>query len=141
MGNIVVRCEPDRPVGLFPGYLGDPDATAGSFRGPFYFTGDKAARDEDGYLWFEGRNDDVITSARNYSRSPRCKNSVRRATARSSARSRAAAPGELCKQGSPAAVTARYCNHDEAGVSAEDPSDPLLAKRSSTCGSRPCPSA
>ena len=63
VGNIVVRCEPDRPVGLFPGYLGDPDATAGSFRGPFYFTGDKAARDEDGYLWFEGRNDDVITSS------------------------------------------------------------------------------
>jgi acyl-coenzyme A synthetase/AMP-(fatty) acid ligase len=31
--------------------------------GPFYFTGDKAAVDEDGYLWFEGRNDDVITSA------------------------------------------------------------------------------
>jgi acetyl-CoA synthetase len=63
VGNIVVRCKPDRPVGLFPGYHHDDEATAGSFRGDFYFTGDKAAMDEDGYLWFEGRNDDVITSS------------------------------------------------------------------------------
>jgi acyl-coenzyme A synthetase/AMP-(fatty) acid ligase len=63
VGNIVVRYEPVRPVGLFPGYYGDPEATAKAFRAPFYFTGDKAAIDEDGYLWFEGRNDDVITSS------------------------------------------------------------------------------
>jgi acetyl-CoA synthetase len=63
VGNVVVRYDPDRPVGLFPGYHGDPDATARVFRGPFYFTGDKAAVDEDGYYWFEGRNDDVITSS------------------------------------------------------------------------------
>ena len=44
VGNIVVRCEPERPVGLFPGYHKDPDATAEAFRGPYYFTGDKAAR-------------------------------------------------------------------------------------------------
>jgi acetyl-CoA synthetase len=63
VGNIVVRCDPDRPVGLFPGYYKDPDASAVAFRGPFYFTGDKAAMDEDGYFWFEGRDDDVITSS------------------------------------------------------------------------------
>ena len=63
VGNVVVRCEPERPVGLFPGYHGDPAATAHAFRGPFYFTGDKAAMDEDGYFWFEGRDDDVITSS------------------------------------------------------------------------------
>jgi acyl-coenzyme A synthetase/AMP-(fatty) acid ligase len=63
VGNIAVRVEPVRPVGLFPGYLGDPEATRDAFRGPLYFTGDKAAIDEDGYLWFEGRNDDVITSS------------------------------------------------------------------------------
>jgi acyl-coenzyme A synthetase/AMP-(fatty) acid ligase len=63
VGNIVVRCEPERPVGLFPGYHDDPTATAHAFRGPFYFTGDKAAIDEDGYFWFEGRDDDVITSS------------------------------------------------------------------------------
>ena len=63
VGNVVVRCEPERPVGLFPGYHDDPTATAHAFRGPFYFTGDKAAMDEDGYFWFEGRDDDVITSS------------------------------------------------------------------------------
>jgi len=63
VGNVVVRCEPDRPVGLFPGYYNDPEASAGVFRGPFYFTGDKAAMDADGYFWFEGRDDDVITSS------------------------------------------------------------------------------
>lgn len=63
VGNVVVRYEPDRPVGLFPGYHLDEDATRRAFRPPFYFTGDKAAMDEDGYLWFEGRGDDVITSS------------------------------------------------------------------------------
>jgi acetyl-CoA synthetase len=63
VGNIAVRCDPHHPVGLFSGYYQDPMATAEAFRGPFYFTGDKAARDEDGYFWFEGRDDDVITSS------------------------------------------------------------------------------
>lgn len=63
VGNVVVRHDPVRPVGLFPGYHGDEGATAAVFRGPYYFTGDKAAVDEDGYFWFEGRNDDVITSS------------------------------------------------------------------------------
>ncbi|UTI63624.1 AMP-binding protein [Paraconexibacter antarcticus] len=63
VGNVVVRHEPVRPVGLFPGYHGDERATEGVFRGPFYYTGDKAALDEDGYFWFEGRGDDVITSS------------------------------------------------------------------------------
>ena len=40
-----------------------PRRRADAFRGPFYFTGDKAALDEDGYFWFEGRDDDVITSS------------------------------------------------------------------------------
>ena len=40
-----------------------PAANAHAFQGPFYFTGDKAAIDEDGYFWFEGRDDDVITSS------------------------------------------------------------------------------
>jgi acetyl-CoA synthetase len=63
VANIVVRCQPKHPVGLFPGYYQNPDATAGVFRGPFYYTGDKAAIDADGYFWFEGRDDDVITSS------------------------------------------------------------------------------
>jgi acetyl-CoA synthetase len=48
---------------LVPGYYNNPEASAEAFRGPFYFTGDKAAMDEDGYFWFEGRDDDVITSS------------------------------------------------------------------------------
>ncbi|EFL21189.1 AMP-binding protein [Streptomyces himastatinicus ATCC 53653] len=46
------------PVGLFADYWRDPDATAAAFANGWYFTGDKARRDEDGYFWFEGRQDD-----------------------------------------------------------------------------------
>jgi acetyl-CoA synthetase len=62
VANIAVRTEP-RPVGLFSGYLGDDDATRNAFRHGWYYTGDKGWIDEDGYFWFEGRADDVITSA------------------------------------------------------------------------------
>jgi acetyl-CoA synthetase len=61
-GRIAVRTKP-RPVGLFDGYLYDPEATAEVFRGDFYYTGDKAYTDEDGYFWFVGRDDDVIKSS------------------------------------------------------------------------------
>jgi len=63
VGNVVVRWRPDHPIGLFTGYYGDPVATAEAFSGEFYFTGDRAAMDPDGYFWFEGRDDDVITSS------------------------------------------------------------------------------
>jgi acyl-coenzyme A synthetase/AMP-(fatty) acid ligase len=62
VGNVAVRTEAE-PVGLFKGYTGDPDATASAFRHGLYYTGDKAAIDADGYFWFEGRSDDVITSS------------------------------------------------------------------------------
>ena len=45
-------------------YWHDPEATARSFRGEWYITGDRAYRDEDGYIWFVGRADDVIISCR-----------------------------------------------------------------------------
>ncbi|MBS1844811.1 MAG: AMP-binding protein [Actinobacteria bacterium] len=63
VGNIAVRLDGARPVGLFDEYVGDDAATARSFRNGLYYSGDKAWRDGDGYLWFEGRDDDVITSA------------------------------------------------------------------------------
>ncbi len=63
VGNIAVQVTDPRPVGLFQEYYRDPDANAHSFRDGWYFTGDKAWRDGDGYLWFEGRDDDVITSS------------------------------------------------------------------------------
>jgi len=52
-----------RPPTLFAGYWEQPDETKAVFRGDWYVTGDRAVRDEDGYLWFTGRADDVITSA------------------------------------------------------------------------------
>jgi acetyl-CoA synthetase len=48
---------------LFKGYYRDPERTAAAFRGDWYLTGDRARKDEDGYLWFEGRADDIIISA------------------------------------------------------------------------------
>jgi acetyl-CoA synthetase len=63
VGNIAVAYEPERPVGLFDEYYRDPEANARAFREGWYYTGDKAWRDGDGYLWFEGRDDDVITSS------------------------------------------------------------------------------
>ena len=62
-GEIGVLVKPERPVGMFSGYWKDPDATAAAFHGGWYFTGDKGRCDEDGYFWFEGRSDDVITSS------------------------------------------------------------------------------
>jgi acyl-coenzyme A synthetase/AMP-(fatty) acid ligase len=62
-GHVAVRVSPERPVGIFKEYWKDPEATANSVRGDFYDTGDTAFTDEDGYLWFVGRADDVITSS------------------------------------------------------------------------------
>ncbi|XP_070579708.1 acyl-coenzyme A synthetase ACSM3, mitochondrial-like [Ptychodera flava] len=62
-GNIAIKVKPDRPVGLFRGYVDDPDRTAASFRGDYYLLGDRGYRDSDGYFWFVGRADDVIISA------------------------------------------------------------------------------
>ncbi len=62
-GHIAVRVAPHLPTGMFQGYWKDDDATAAAFQGGWYYTGDKARRDEDGYFWFEGRSDDVITSS------------------------------------------------------------------------------
>jgi acyl-coenzyme A synthetase/AMP-(fatty) acid ligase len=62
-GHVAVRVRPERPVGLFREYWRDPEATAGAFRGDWYYTGDRATTDEDGYFWFVGRSDDVIISS------------------------------------------------------------------------------
>ena len=52
-----------RPPTLFVGYWDAPEETEAVFRDGWYVTGDRAVRDEDGYLWFVGRSDDVILSA------------------------------------------------------------------------------
>ena len=53
----------DTPPSLFREYWKNPAETAATRRGEWYLTGDRARRDEDGYLWFVGRADDVIISA------------------------------------------------------------------------------
>ncbi len=58
-GTIAVQA-PD-PV-LFLRYWNKPEATADKFRGHWLLTGDTGHRDEDGYFWFHGRNDDLIMS-------------------------------------------------------------------------------
>jgi acetyl-CoA synthetase len=62
-GEICVRIDRSRPVGLFTGYLNEPAKTAGAMSNGFYHTGDKAWMDEDGYFWFLGRTDDLIKSS------------------------------------------------------------------------------
>jgi acetyl-CoA synthetase len=60
LGQIAVR-RPD-PV-MFLGYWRNPDATEAKFVGDWMTTGDQATRDEEGYISFVGRDDDVITSS------------------------------------------------------------------------------
>jgi acyl-coenzyme A synthetase/AMP-(fatty) acid ligase len=62
-GHIAVRTDTGRPNGLFTGYFGEPERAASVFHHGLYYTGDKAYRDPDGYLWFVGRDDDVIKSS------------------------------------------------------------------------------
>jgi acyl-coenzyme A synthetase/AMP-(fatty) acid ligase len=59
-GDVALRGDPPT---LFTGYWNQPEETAAVRRGEWYVTGDRAARDEAGYLWFTGRADDVILSA------------------------------------------------------------------------------
>ncbi|MDR3341107.1 MAG: AMP-binding protein [Candidatus Symbiothrix sp.] len=62
-GEIIFRTDRLKPVGLFLGYYRDPELTASVYSDNVYHTGDIAWRDEDGYYWFVGRNDDVIKSS------------------------------------------------------------------------------
>ena len=59
-GEIAIR-SPD-PVMLL-NYWQRPEATAQKFLGEWMLTGDRARRDRDGYVFFLGRDDDVISSA------------------------------------------------------------------------------
>jgi acetyl-CoA synthetase/medium-chain acyl-CoA synthetase len=62
-GEIAVRVNPARPLGLFREYWLNPEESAAKFQGDWYLTGDRAVRDSEGYFWFVGRADDVIKSA------------------------------------------------------------------------------
>ena len=66
-GEIVVRLGDKKPCGLFLGYYKgsevDDEKTVEAMHDGLYHTGDTAWRDEDGYLWYVGRVDDVIKSS------------------------------------------------------------------------------
>lgn len=62
-GKIAIKLKPIYPPGLLKEYWKDPEAMKGSFLGDWYYTGDVAYTDEDGYFWFVGRDDDVIKSS------------------------------------------------------------------------------
>jgi acetyl-CoA synthetase len=62
-GEIVFYTHDERPLGLFMGYYRDEALTRQMYSNDIYHTGDIAWRDQDGYYWFVGRNDDVIKSS------------------------------------------------------------------------------
>ena len=62
-GNIALYIGEQRPPGLMREYWKDPEAMAKAFKGDYYYTGDQAYKDEDGYFWFVGRDDDIIKSS------------------------------------------------------------------------------
>lgn len=62
-GDIAIKVKPEKPVGLFKEYWKNSEKTDDVYRGDWYITGDRAYKDEDGYLWFVGRADDVILAA------------------------------------------------------------------------------
>lgn len=49
--------------GLFREYWKKPDKTNASFQGDWFLTGDVLYKDEEGYFWFSGRDDDLIMAA------------------------------------------------------------------------------
>jgi acetyl-CoA synthetase len=61
-GLIAIGIDP-RPVGLFSGYVDNEEENAHVFHDGWYYTGDKAWMDDDGYIWFIGRDDDVIKAS------------------------------------------------------------------------------
>ncbi|MCD7900763.1 MAG: AMP-binding protein [Bacteroides sp.] len=62
-GQIVLRTDKGKSVGLFKEYYRDDERTQETWHDGIYYTGDVAWRDEDGYYWFVGRTDDVIKSS------------------------------------------------------------------------------
>lgn len=62
-GQIVIRTDKGKPLGLFTEYYRSPESTAEVWHDDVYYTGDVAWKDKDGYFWFVGRADDIIKSS------------------------------------------------------------------------------
>lgn len=62
-GEVCLDIRNGNPCGLFLGYYMDEEKTAAVMHGGYYHTGDTAYMDDEGYLWYVGRVDDIIKSA------------------------------------------------------------------------------
>lgn len=62
-GEIVVRTNGRKQIGLFKCYYNNEEATNAAWHDNLYHTGDTAWKDEDGYYWYVGRTDDVIKAS------------------------------------------------------------------------------
>lgn len=62
-GNICVVYNNNTISGIFKTYLIQKDKMSKVFKHGLYYTGDKAYKDEEGYVWFVGRDDDVIKAS------------------------------------------------------------------------------
>lgn len=62
-GEIVIKTGDKKPIGLFGGYYLNHEKTREVWYDNYYHTGDTAWKDEDGYIWFVGRTDDMIKSS------------------------------------------------------------------------------
>lgn len=62
-GELVIDVKDGKPLGLFKGYYRDDEMTNQRIVNGIYYTGDIVYRDEDGYLWFVSRSDDVIKTS------------------------------------------------------------------------------
>jgi len=63
VGEIVIMTAKSTPCGLFKGYYRDIERTGAAWHDDAYHTGDTAWQDEEGYLWYVGRVDDLIKSS------------------------------------------------------------------------------
>lgn len=61
-GEICLRLDP-RPLGLMKSYYGDTERTAAAMADGYYHTGDVGSVDEEGYITYVGRTDDVFKSS------------------------------------------------------------------------------
>jgi acetyl-CoA synthetase len=62
-GELSIAMGDDRPIGLMVGYVDDDERTAAAMADGWYRTGDVVSRDEDGFITYVGRSDDVFKSS------------------------------------------------------------------------------